>query len=134
MNLIKTVITSALLLASCLCLSAQGKGYDVFNPITKYLEQGNVESLSAWFSNNLEVTVLSRGGDSSKNQAKQILKTFFDSYKPRSFNITHTAGSANMKYVVGDLMAGGQTFRVTIFVSYQGDSYRIQQIKVDSLE
>ena len=39
--------------------SAQTPG-DVFSPIAKYLEKGDVESLSAWFADNLEVSIFSR--------------------------------------------------------------------------
>ena len=106
---------------------------DVFNPISKYMAQGNAEALSAWFANNLEVTILARGGDASKAQAKQILKSFFDNYTPRSFEITHTAGRSNMKYALAELKAGGETFQVTIFVSYQGNTYKIQQLKIERL-
>lgn len=104
---------------------------DVFNPISKYMSQGNAEALSAWFAENLEVTVLSRGGDASKAQARQILKSFFDNYTPRSFEITHTAGRANMKYALAELNAGGETFQVTIFVSCKDDTYKIQQLKIE---
>ena len=80
---------------------AQDEGYDVFIPIAKYIRQGDAEKLAAWFDDNLEISVISNTSDSSKNQARQILKAFFDSYTPRGFEITHTAGRSNMKYAVG---------------------------------
>ncbi len=113
--------------------SAQNDAYDVFVPISKYMSQGNAEKLSAWFADNLEITVISTSNDSSRNQARQILKSFFDSYTPRSFEITHTAGRSNMKYALGSLYAGGEVFTVTIFVSYSKSGYRIQQLKIERL-
>ena len=115
-------------------VSGQDKGYDVFVPISKYLGQGNVDALSTWFADNLDVAVLSSGDNSSRNQAKQILKSFFDSYTPRSFEITHTAGRANMKYALGNLTAGGETFLVTIFVSCKDGNYHIQQLKIERVQ
>lgn len=109
---------------------AQDEGYDVFIPIAKYIRQGDAEKLAAWFDDNLEISVISNTSDSSKNQARQILKAFFDSYTPRGFEITHTAGRSNMKYAVGRLNAGGETFEVTIFVSYKQVTYKIQQLKI----
>lgn len=108
----------------------QNEGYDVFIPIAKYIRQGDADKLSAWFDSNLEISIISNTSDSSKNQARQILKSFFDSYSPRGFDITHTAGRANMKYAVGRLNAGGETFEVTIFVTFKKDSYKIQQLKI----
>ena len=76
---------------------------------------------------------MSTTNDSSKNQAKQILKAFFDNHTPRSFEISHTASRSNSKYALGFLNAGGEVFEVTIFVSNCGDRYKIQQLKIDRI-
>lgn len=115
-------------------ISAQDTGYDVFNPIAKYMGMGDADRLSAWFSDNLEVTIFSNTNDSSRNQARQIMKSFFKSYTPRSFEITHKTGRANMKYALGTLSAGGEMFVVTIFVNFNNDEYKIQQIKIERID
>ncbi len=119
---------------SCFCASAQESEYDVFNPIAKYLAKGDADKLSAWFSDNLEVTIFSDSNDSSRNQARQIMKSFFKSYTPRSFRITHKAGRSNMKYALGHLNAGGEVFLVTIFVGYDKSAYKIQQFKIERID
>lgn len=134
----KGYLTGLILL--CMLLSAPGlaeaqdRSYDVFNPIAKYLAKGDADRLSAWFSDNLEVTIFSDSNDSSRNQARQILKSFFKSYTPRSFDINHTAGRSNMKYALGTLNAGGELFTVTIFVSNKDSDYRIQHLKIERLD
>ena len=124
-------------LAMLFCLSSSagpgGDGYNVFVPIAKYLGQGDAEKLSAWFADNLEITIMSTTIDSSKNQAKQILKSFFENHTPRSFKINHTASRSNSKYALGYLNAGGELFEVTIFVSNCKNTYKIQQLKIDRL-
>ncbi len=133
----KFVLAMIVGLSAILCSTealAQDKSYDVFNPIAKYIKQGDAEKLSAWFADNLEVSIFSSTNDSSRNQARQIMKSFFDSYTPRSFDINHTAGRGNMKYALGSLNAGGEVFEVTIFVSYKGNSYKIQQLKIEKSE
>ena len=124
-------------LAMLFCLSSSagpgGDGYDVFVPIAKYLGQGDAEKLSAWFADNLEITIMSTTIDASKNQAKQILKSFFENHTPRSFKINHTASRSNSKYALGYLNAGGELFEVTIFVSNCKNTYKIQQLKIDRL-
>lgn len=121
----------ALLLAAPSGAKAQDGAFDVFIPIVKYVKAGDAESLSAWFADNLEVSIFSSENDVSRKQARQIFKDFFLTYTPRSFEITHTAGRSNMKYAVGKLSAGGQTMDMTIFVSYKNGGYRIQQIKIE---
>ena len=122
-------IAPAVLLGFCANSSAQD--YDVFTPIAKYIRTGDANKLSAWFADNLEVMVISQINDSSRNQARQIMKSFFSAYNPSAFDITHQAGKSNMKYALGVLNAGGEMFEVTIFVNYNGSGYRIQQLKID---
>ena len=127
-----------LLLAAAMLLPAgafaQDKGYDVFTPIAKYMANGDADRLSAWFADNLEITIFSTSNDSSSNQARQIMKSFFKSFTPRSFDISHKAGRSNMKYALGTLNAGGEMFLVTIFVNFKDDDYKIQQIKIERLD
>lgn len=126
-----STLATAVALLSAASLSAQDSSYDVFNPISKYIANGDAEKLSAWFSDNLEVTIFSKSNDSSRNQARQIMKSFFRSYTPRSFEITHKAGRSTKKYALGTLNAGGEMFVVTIFVNCQEQDYRIQHIKIE---
>lgn len=95
--------------------------------------QGNSEALSAWFDDSMEISVAGKAVDASRTQARQILKAFFDSHTPQSFETRHSAGRANMKYILGDLKAGGETYRVSIFASCKDGSYKIQQLKIDRL-
>lgn len=105
--------------------------FSVFNSITKYLAAGDAASLSSWFADNLDVTIISSSRNCSRNQARQILRTFFESYTPRSFEVTHKASEANKKYLIGLLNAGGERFQVTIYAtSSGGDPYKIQQLNI----
>lgn len=133
----KAILRLSLLLLSLLAginAGAQTEGNEVFVPITKYISQGNAESLSAWFAETLEIGVISPVSNSSKNQAKQIVKSFFDTHTPRSFDISHIAGRSNMKYALGTLNAGGESFNVTIFVRYKDDEFKIQQLKIEKAQ
>ena len=127
------LVAAVVAVFSCVSASAQDSSYDVFNPISKYLAAGDAEKLSAWFSDNLEVTIFSNSNDSSRNQARQIIKSFFRSYTPRSFEITHKAGRSNKKYALGTLNAGGEMFVVTIFVNYTETDYKIQHLKIERM-
>ena len=133
----RTLRILLLSLACCLCFSAvlrgQGGEYDVFVPISKYLSQGDVEKLSAWFADNLDVTIGSSSNNCSKSQARQVVKNFFESNVPRSFTISHTAGQSNKKYAIGTLSTGGETFLVTIFVNLEGSGYKVQHLKIEPM-
>ena len=130
----KHILTLMVMLAAAFSAKGQDVSYDVFVPISKYIEMGDAEKLSAWFSDHLEVTIFSNSNDSSRIQAKQIIKSFFKSYTPRDFEIVHKAGRTNMKYALGTLTAGGEHFMVTIFVGFKDSSYRIQHLKIERME
>lgn len=112
-------------------MSAQSHSNDVFTPIGKYIVKGDAECLSAWFDENLEISVSSKESNASRAQARHIVKSFFEKHTPHSFSITHAAEKSNMKYALGTLDAGGEIFSVTIFLREKGESYRIQQFKIE---
>lgn len=127
-------VTAAVVMLGCATLHAQDSSYDVFQPIAKYMSQGDADKLSAWFSDNLEITLFTSSNDASRSQARQIMKSFFKSYNPRSFEITHKAGRSNMKYALGTMNAGGEMFLVTIFVNFNDKDYKIQHLKVERMD
>ena len=133
MKKILSVLSAAAVSLFSVCASSQTAG-DVFTPIAKYIENGDAESLSAWFSDNLEVAIFAKTNDASRNQAKQIMKSFFKTYTPRSFRLSHKAGRPNMKYALGVLSAGGEMFQVTIFVGLKDSEYKIQQLKIERID
>ena len=115
--------------------AAEG-GDDVFVPISKYIAAGNAEALSAWFADNLEIAVLAKESDASRAQARQIVKTFFDNFTPRSFNITHTgllAADGNPQElwkVLGRLAVSVPGFREELRIRLVG---KVDQEVLDSL-
>ena len=126
------MVAAALLLAGIPARAQENDGeFAVFSSITKYLTQGDSAALSSWFADNLDVTVISSSRNCSKAQARQILRTFFDSYTPRSFQVSHRASETNKKYLIGQLNAGGELFQVTIYAtSSGGGTYKIQQLNI----
>ena len=132
-NLVKIFALAPVMLAG-FCTGSAAQDFDVFTPIAKYIRIGDADKLSAWFADNLEIVVISQTNDSSRNQARQIMKSFFSAYSPSAFTITHQAGKSNMKYALGILNAGGERFVVTVFVNFVHDSFEIQQLKIERVE
>lgn len=120
-----------MLFSTSLAFSQTANDQDVFVPIAKYLQKGDADCLSAWFADNLEVDILSNSNNCSKNQAKQIIKSFFINYTPKKFVIVHKSGTYPMKYAIGNLDGGGNKFTVTIYVKTSEEGNTIQQIKIE---
>ena len=111
--------------------TAQEGSQDVFTPIGKYLQAGDYEKLSAWFADNLELDMLGAVNNCTRNQAKLIMKNFFTNYTPKKFTIIHKSGKAPMKYAVGSLNAGGEHFRIILYVKTSDEKSYIEQLKVE---
>ena len=111
--------------------TAQEGSQDVFTPIGKYLQAGDYDKLSAWFADNLELDMLGAVNNCTRNQAKLIMKNFFTNYTPKKFTIIHKSGKAPMKYAVGSLIAGGEHFRVILYVKTSDEKSYIEQLKVE---
>jgi len=126
----KLIILLAVAFASLTSTYAQ-KQADVFVPIGKYIQLGDSEKLSAWFASNLELDILGSVSACSKVQATQIMKDFFVNYTPKSFSIVHKSGKAPLTYAIGSLSAGGEKFRVTLFVMTQEKGNQIQQLRIE---
>lgn len=75
---------------------------------------GNAPVVSAYFSQNVDVSMLDKENLYSKSQAEQVLKTFFIEHKPSNFIINHEGESSNAKYYIGTLTTLKGTYRITI--------------------
>ncbi|MCQ2152030.1 MAG: DUF4783 domain-containing protein [Bacteroidales bacterium] len=127
----KFLLVAAVILFSSSLIYAQNKDQDVFTPIGKYINAGDYEKLSAWFADNIELDILGAINNCTRNQAKLIMKNFFNNHTPKKFSIIHKSGKSPMKYAVGKLDAGGENFRIILYVkSTETDNY-IEQIKVE---
>lgn len=118
------------LLFSSATAAAQSGG-DVFAPIAKYIQKGDAEKLSAWFAKNLEIEIFGKQTECSAIQAKQIMKSFFVQYPPKTFEIVHKSGNPPMKYAIGTLNTGSEVLRVVLLVKLQPKSSQILRIRIE---
>ncbi len=125
----QSLILLILFFATSLPSAAQEQ--DVFVPISKYIQNGDADRLSAWFAQNLEIDILGVNNVCSRQQARQILREFFNEYSPQLFRIAYKSGKAPMKYAIGNLSAGGSKFRVTLYVKTQQEGNFIQQLRIE---
>lgn len=125
------ILPMLLLGVGSLQAQTQDRSHDVFVPIAKYIEAGNSDCLSAWMADNLELNLFGVANDCSRSQARQILKHFFERYRPHSFTVVHKSLSPPMTYAVAKMSAGGERFQVTIFVQTQEDGNFIQHLRIE---
>ncbi len=103
--------------------------------ISAALKNGNAKSLSAYFHNSIDLTVLQKQGTYSKAQAEQIVQVFFNENKPAGYKSNHNGSSGDgSKYVIGTLETAKGPFRVYIYFKVIGGKELIQTLRFESNE
>lgn len=112
-------------------LVAQEGPKDIFDNIGNDLQRGDATIFAQWFADDIEIDVLGTAGVCSRSQARQLMKNFYARYTPKSFTIVHMSGSLPMRYCIGTLLAGGERFRVTLFLKSDRETHRLQQVRIE---
>jgi hypothetical protein len=115
-----------------LCLSAQ-QGSKAMESVSNALGSGDVESLSKYLSENLEISFEDKEQSYRKTEAEVALKNFFNANKPRGFSQVHRGSSKENsdQYLIGNLTATSGTFRVYIYLKSAGNGLLIHEIRLD---
>jgi len=95
------------------------------------LKQGNVELISEYFNDNIELTINSKENVYSSTQAKIILKDFFKKNKALDFKILHQGGKTESKYAIGSLKTVQGNFRITILLKLDNTTPYIHQLRIE---
>jgi hypothetical protein len=102
-------------------------------PVTKAISEGDAATLSSFFDNSVDITLIDKQQVYDKAQATNLLRDFFSKNKPRSFNTVHqgSAKGAASHYTIGDLSAISGSFRVYLYYKSAGDRPVIQEIRIE---
>ncbi len=125
----KNILTAiALILVSTFSTTAS---LDVFDDVGNALRSGDARSISRFFGNTVDLTIVNQEEVYSKVQAEQILRDFFSKNTPRSFTIIHKGESKEgARYAIGSLVTTqGITYRTYFYVKQQGGTSIIQELR-----
>ena len=101
--------------------------------ISKAISNGDADALAKYFDDNVEIAIMGDEDLYGKAQALQVVKKFFQNYKPKSYNQVHQGVSKgkDSHYTIGNLSANGNTFRVYVYMSVENGKYIIQELRID---
>jgi hypothetical protein len=83
--------------------------------LVKALEKGDAAGMAVYFHQSLEMTILEKDYETSKNQATRIMENFFKEHKPTGFKISFEGTKDQSKYAIGTLTTSDDSFRVNLF-------------------
>ncbi len=109
------------------------QGNPSLDAIAKALNTGDVDALAQYFGDQVEVSILDQEQLYPKAKAVEIVRSFFNSNKPRSFNQVHQGSSRENsdQYCIGNMLAATGSYRVYIYLKMSGNSATIQEIRFD---
>ncbi len=101
--------------------------------ITSALSQGNVEVLSTYFDESVEISVADEDDIYDKAEAKTILTNFFATNKPSKFDQVHkgTSKGQDSVYCIGNLNTASKTYRVYVLLRVEDGKQFIQELRFD---
>lgn len=95
-------------------------------------KSGNSDCLSAYLSDNVDLTVGNTEGVFSKAQSKIILQKFFSENNVQGFSILHQTGSDNAKNIIAQLKTASKSYRIYLLVKTVNSKPIIQKIRIEN--
>jgi len=106
--------------------------FDIPPKIFDAMKVGNATELAKFFNSSVELVILDKDDVYSKQQAEQILKSFFDKNKAKSFTLLHQGGKEGAQYAIGNLETiTGKMYRVYFLVKEEGGKPLIHQMRIE---
>lgn len=89
--------------------------YGNIDEISTALKDGSSRELVKFFDNSIELNLVNKQSDYSKNQAEIVMRDFFKKFPPNDFEIIHKGESTeNIRYFIGKYESRGTNFRILI--------------------
>ena len=101
--------------------------------ITDAIRNGDAVALGTFFDTQVEVATPADEDVYDKAAAIKVVSAFFAGHKPTAFSQVHQGASKSddFEYCIGNMTAGGKTFRVYFYMRKTGDTNVIQELRFD---
>lgn len=96
------------------------------------IKAGNAATLAKYFDNNVEISLLGKTNNYSKDQGEAVLRDFFTSHPVKSFSVIHRGESGDSEFFIGKLVTANGTFRTTVNLKQKGEKQILREIKFEN--
>lgn len=127
-------VVGVLLLGSILTLSAgvlRSAGGGPFEDVVSAIKQGDVNGLSRYLDNTVEINITGKSNSYSKAQAEIILKDFFSKNQVKSFELIHQGGEGS-RFGIGNMSTSGGNFRISFFLQKKGGAMVLNELRFEN--
>lgn len=106
-----------------------------YTDILQSIRQGNMQSLSAYLDQKVELTIGSTDHIADANKTAELVGDFLKKNPVSTCAIVHS-GSASDKssyYLIGKLVAGGKAYRLYLLLKPKGNKHLIQEMRFEAM-
>lgn len=121
----KLIIAIVCVLSSMYAMAQQQEIINCF-------KSNNVECLSAYLSDDVNLTVGNTEGVYSKAQSKIILQKFISENNVKDFKILHQTGNDSAKNVIAQMQTANKSYRIYFLVKTINSKPLIQKIRIEN--
>lgn len=128
----KVKILLAIIIVNMCLVSYSHDVLDVPPKIYDAMKVGNATELAKYFNSSVELVILDKEDIYSKQQAEQIVKSFFEKNKVKSFSLLHQGGKEGAKYAICNLEnTAGKVYRVYFLIKETSGNPLIHQMRIE---
>lgn len=124
----KSLFTSVLFL---LLVAGISFSFTQKDEIVDALKTGDVNKLSKYFDQMVDVTIPNKSNSFSKGQAELVIKDFFTVNKVKNFELQHSGSNPSSNFMIGKLSTSNGEFRTTVYMRQRGEKLMIQGIEFE---
>jgi hypothetical protein len=106
-------------------------GQTVPSGLSEAISKGDATSMSDWFHQSLELTIMEKEYETSKYQATRILESFFKNNTPTGFTISFEGIKEQSKYAIGTMSTSNGSFRVNMFFLNKDEKQLIYYLSIE---
>jgi hypothetical protein len=100
--------------------------------ITTATKNADSQALSVFFNEKIELITPDKSGVYSKDQAEQVLKSFFDSHPVTSFQIIHQGVKDDSSFAIGIYVSKSISYRFYFRIKEASGKIFIQQLWIEN--
>lgn len=102
--------------------------YYSIEEVVSAMKNGNVNQLSKYFDDRVDIQLPSKSENYSRSQAEMILKDFFSNNEVKNFQVKHKGENNGAQFCIGLLQTRNGNYRTKIYMKQKGDRQVLQEI------
>jgi hypothetical protein len=130
---LRNIIFISVFFIVCLPLTAQIPE-NITSEVGNALLKADTRALADMFTGNVELDVEPGKGKYSKNQAQMVLKEWFGSNIPKSYELKQEGKTSSSFYIIGSLHCNSGLFRVYILLNESSGKLSIHYLSLKKNE